>query len=405
MATIRPFAALRPQPDRAGRICELPYDVFSEAEARAQAAGNPWSFLHVSRPEVDLPAATDPYTPLVYATGREQFRRLRQEGLLWREPRPAISLYRQVMGNHTQVGFVAVASCAEYRLGVIRKHELTRPDKEDDRVRHLEALGAQTGPAFLVYRNRPELDAILQAGTQDLPDTDFVAPDGVRHTSWTLRDPATLSQVQESFARVETLYIADGHHRTAAAARVAEARRDAGPAAFFLAVIFPHDQVQILAYHRAVRDLWGRTPREFLDALARVVNVEMSPAGRQPGPHQVGLLLESRWHLLSWRPAQREVADAVEALDVSLLQRHVLAPLLGIENPRTSERIGFVGGIRGPEELERLVATGEAACAFALHPTSIEELMDVADRGGLMPPKSTWFEPKLRDGMFCHLLD
>lgn len=401
MATIRPFAALRPRPDRAARICEPPYDVMSEAEARRMAAGNPLSFLRVSRPEIGLPLGTDPHSPAAYAQARRGFEALLADGSLYREARPAFYLYRQILGAHRQTGIVAAASCAEYLAGVIRKHELTRPDKELDRVHHIEAVEAQTGPAFLFHRAVPALAAFVREVEARTPDVDFTAPDGVRHTTWTLAEPESIGFVEAQFAAIPRLYIADGHHRSAAAARVFGARQGTGGSGGFLSVIFPHDTLQILPYHRVVKDLNGLSPAGLRERLAAIGEVAGDGSGQPPRPHEFDLYLEGRWQRWRFGAALTGAADPAERLDVALLQRHVLAPMFGIENPRTSQRLGFVGGIRGPGELERLVEAGEAACAFALHPTGIEELMAIADAGGIMPPKSTWFEPKLRDALFC----
>ncbi len=404
MATLKPFAALRPKPEMAARICELPYDVLSSEEARAIAAGNPLSFLHVSKPEIDLPPGTGLYDPAVYAKGRENFARLRTTGSLYQDARPSFYLYRQVMDRHSQVGLVAAASCEEYLKGIIKKHELTRPDKEDDRVRHVEALNAQTGPAFLVYRAVPELDALFARVTAGPPEVDFTAADGVRHSAWTLGEPADIRSVETAFARLPSLYIADGHHRTAAAGRIFLNRKGAGESARFLAVIFPHDQIQILPYHRVLKDLHGHSPEQLLQHLAGVFTIGEAGAPLPARRHELGFYLGGQWRTLTFREHFTRTRDPVERLDVTLLQQFVLAPLFGIDDPRTSQRINFVGGIRGPAELERLVNRGDYACAFSLFPTGIEDLMTIADAGGTMPPKSTWFEPKLRDGMFCHLI-
>ena len=404
MATIQPFAALRPRPELASRLCELPYDVMSSDEARALAAGNPLSFLRVSKPEIDLPPGTDLYAPEVYAKGKENFDRLIADGALRRDAEPRFYFYRQIMGRHTQTGLVAAASCADYLGGVIKKHELTRVDKEDDRVRHIETLNAQTGPAFLTYRAVPTLDALAARVTAGAPEVDFTAPDGVRHSAWAVTDAADTVRIAAEFARIPCLYIADGHHRSAAAGRVFQRRKGAGGSGEFLTVIFPHNQMQILPYHRVLKDLHGLTPETLLPRLAGVF--EPLPAGDpQPArPHHMSLYLAGRWHALAFRGEFTRPENPIERLDVSLLQRLVLAPVFGIEDPRTSQRISFVGGIRGTGELEKLVDRGDYACAFALHPTGIEDLMAIADAGGIMPPKSTWFEPKLRDGMFCHLI-
>jgi uncharacterized protein (DUF1015 family) len=404
MATIKPFAAVRPQPQLAGRICELPYDVMSSEEARAIAKDNPLSFLHVSKPEIDLPPGTDLYSPAVYAQGKENFTRLISEGALVQDAKPCFYLYRQVMGQHSQTGIVAASSCQEYLDGIIKKHELTRVDKEDDRVRHIETLNSQTGPVFLVYRAVAALDAFVAKKTAEAPAIDFTAPDGVRHTSWVVDNEAEIRLIEVEFACLGCLYIADGHHRSAAAARVHVKRQGAGQSARFLTVIFPHNQMRILPYNRVLKDFNGMTPAQLLDKLEAIF--EISKPGN-PSPkckHEAALYLGGQWLTLRFRPQFTNITDPIEKLDVTLLQKNVLAPLFGIDDPRTSKRINFVGGIRGTRELEQLVDRGEYVCAFSMFPTSIEDLMSIADAGGIMPPKSTWFEPKLRDAMFCHNL-
>jgi uncharacterized protein (DUF1015 family) len=411
MAIIKPFAALRPDPRLAHRICELPYDVMSSEEARQLASANPLSFLHVSKPEIDLPPATDLYSPAVYAAGKQNFKRLISQGALRRDEGPAFYLYRQIMGNHSQIGLVAAASCEDYLTGVIKKHEHTRPDKEDDRVRHIEVLDSQTGPVFLVYTAKESIDILVSVITggsagkpAQPPDVDFTAPDGVRHTSWRIDDPASVRTIVESLRDTPALYIADGHHRSAAAGRVYKARRGAGESGFFLSVLFPHDQVQILAYNRVLKDLNGLSPSQVLEKLDGVFILKSGSSAPPSRKHELGLFLEGRWHTLNFRPRFAATTDPVEKLDVTLLQKYVLEPIFGIEDPRTSKRVNFVGGIRGTAELEKLVVRGEYACAFSMYPTRIEDLMSIADAGGIMPPKSTWFEPKLRDGMFCHMI-
>jgi uncharacterized protein (DUF1015 family) len=416
MATIRPFAALRPKPGLALRICELPYDVMSSEEARQIAAGNPLSFLHVSKPEIDLPPAIDAYAEEVYAKGAENFRRLIAQGALRQDPQPCFYLYRQVMGSHSQVGLVAAASCEEYLRGTIKKHELTRPDKEEDRVRHIEALDSQTGPAFLVFTASRALDALVAEHTAGPPAVDFTASDSVRHTAWVVSDVSAVQAFETQFASITSLYIADGHHRSAAAARVFQKRAKPGApvgrneCAFFLSVIFPHNQVQVLPYNRVLQDLNGHSAQELLQELDAVFTIQPSSstpavAGGTPArKHEMALYLAGRWHTLRFRPDLLAATDAIGQLDVTLLQRHVLEPIFGIADPRTSDRINFIGGIRGTAELEKLVNSGEYACAFSMFPTGIDDLMAIADAGQIMPPKSTWFEPKLRDAMFCHML-
>ena len=402
MAIIKPFPALLPATGRASEICELPYDVMSTAEARQMAEGRPSSFLHVSRPEIDLPEGTDPTDPRVYAKARENLDRLIAEGALRADDRAHYYLYRQIMGEHSQLGLVAVASCAEYSDNTIRKHEFTRPAKEDDRVAHLEALDAQTGPVFVTYPADAGLDELLGRIASGEPDHDFTAPDGVQHTSWTVSSGENAQFIASRFDAIPNLYIADGHHRSAAAERVAERRAGSGTSGLFLTVLFPHNQMQILAYNRAVRDLNGQSPEAFLGALGQAFDIEESGLAKPRGKHEICLYLGGRWRTLRPKVSSIDPDDPIKQLDVSILQNHALASLLGIDDPRRSERIAFVGGIRGTGELEKLVDSGGFACAFSLYPTSIGDLMSIADGGGVMPPKSTWFEPKLRDGMFSH---
>lgn len=402
MAKIKPFAAVRPSPPLAARVCELPYDVMSAEEARELAAGNPLSFLRVSRPEIEFPLGTDPYSAPVYKAGRANFQRLLSEGALKQDPQPCFHLYRQTMGSHVQTGIVAVASCAEYLSGDIRKHELTRPDKEDDRVRHIEALEAQTGPVFLTYRAHADVDELVARLAAQPPAVDFTAADAVRHTAWVVVEETDQAFIQSRFADISRLYIADGHHRSAAAARVFQARKGTGHSAWFLAVLFPHDQLRVLPYNRVLRDLNGLSPEDLLERLTSVFRITPEGDGSPRAKGCLALYLAGKWHSLEFQGSALADATGIEGLDVSLLQRQVLGPVLGIEDPRTSRRIGFVGGIRGTEELRKLVDTGEYACAFSMFPTSVEDLMTIADQNEIMPPKSTWFEPKLRDAMFCH---
>lgn len=404
MATITPFAALRPDPALAAKVCELPYDVMSSEEARIMAAGNPLSFLRVSKPEIDLPEGIDLYSDAVYAKGRENFEKLIADGVLRRDPAPMFHLYRQVMGGHSQIGLVGLAGCQEYLDNIVKKHELTRPDKEDDRVRHIEALDAQTGPVFLTYRADSAIDALVSRITAGAPEIDFTSPDGVRHSSWPVADAADIAFLESAFTGMAALYIADGHHRSAAAGRIYQSRKGAGGSAGFLTVIFPHNQMNILAYNRVLKDLHGKTPEELLSALGQVFEVRENGAPLPSSKHQLGFYMAGKWYGLLFKPEFTSAGSAIDLLDVSLLQTTILAPLFDIQDPRTSKSIVFVGGIRGTDELEKLVDSGEFACAFSMFPTGIEDLMEIADAGGIMPPKSTWFEPKLRDAMFSHLL-
>jgi uncharacterized protein (DUF1015 family) len=380
----------------------------SSDEARKVAAGNPLSFLHVSKPEIDLPAGTDPHAAAVYARGRDNFQRLIRDGALKQDELPCFYLYRQVLGHHAQTGLVATASCEEYLAGSIKKHELTRPDKEDDRVRHIEALNAQTGPVFLTYRAAAALDQFVAQKTALTPEVDFVGKDGVRHTSWVVAGADDINFICAQFAKIPALYIADGHHRCAAAARVFQSRKGAGLSRRFLAVIFPHNQMQILPYNRAVKDLNGWPPEQLWEILGTAFAIDQRGAALPARKHELGFYFQGQWRTLAFRQKLIEriakIGKPAEQLDVSLLQTWVLAPAFGIHDPRTSERISFVGGIRGPAELEKLVNGGTHACAFSMYPTDIGDLMTIADAGGIMPPKSTWFEPKLRDAMFCHLI-
>lgn len=404
MATLKPFAALRPKPELAAQICELPYDVMSSEEARAMAAGNPLSFLHVSKPEIDLPPGTDLYSDAVYAKGKENFAKFISQGALQQDKQPCFYLYRQIMGGHSQIGLVAAASCEEYLQNIIKKHEFTRPDKEDDRVRHIETLNSQTGPVFLTYRAVDALDTFIADRVAKTPEVDFTGKDGVRHTSWTVADADGIKFIADQFAEIPFLYIADGHHRSAAAGRVYQSRKGAGHSGQFLTVIFPHNQMQILPYNRVLKSLNGLTAPQLLQKLDAIFVLKSNGAAKPTRKHELGLFISGQWHTLTFRPQFAATSDPIEKLDVTLLQKFVLDPIFGITDPRTSKQINFVGGIRGTAELEKLVSSGEYACAFSMFPTSIEDLMTIADAGGIMPPKSTWFEPKLRDAMFCHMI-
>lgn len=413
MTLIRPFTGLRPAPGRAQEVIAPPYDVLSSDEARSRAAGKPWSFLHISKAEVDLPPGTDPYAPTVYAKARENFDRMLAQAVLLRDPEPFYYLYRLVMGTHSQVGLVAAASVTAYESGRIRRHEFTRPDKEDDRVRQIDMLNAQTGPVFLTYRHAAEVDALVTHLTAETPEVDVTADDGVRHSLWVARERSTIEALTRAFEGRERLYIADGHHRCAAAARVAATRRAADPRRlgneaydYFLAVMFPDNQVQILAYNRVVKDLRGLSHEQFLAHVGAVFEVTPAALPVKPaGAGEFGMYLAGQWYRLRIRPERIPRADPVRRLDVSLLQESLLDPILGIGDPRRDQRVDFVGGVRGLAELERRVKSGEMAAAFSLFPTSLADLMAVADAGGVMPPKSTWFEPKLADGLVSHILD
>ena len=368
------------------------------------AKDNPYSFLHVSRPEIDLGPEVDAYSAAVYAKGAENLRLLMEKNALIQDPAPCFYLYQQILEDHRQIGLVAAASCEEYDSGSIKKHELTRPIKEDDRVRHIEALNAHTGPVFLTYRAVSEIDSFVDRASAAEPAIDYSATDGVRHTSWIIDSEEDISFLRDQFSSIECLYIADGHHRSAAASRVNLSRHGAGQSSQFLAVIFPHNQMQILSYNRVVKSLNGMTAEEFLSRLDSLFVIQSGGDGGCKKKNELGLYLRGKWDSFFFKCDRVKAESLMGELDVALLQNHVLGPLLGIDDPRNSTQIDFVGGIRGAAELERLVDGGDYKCAFSLYPTSIEDLMEIADANGIMPPKSTWFEPKLRDGMFCHLI-
>lgn len=402
---IKAFQALRPPPSLAEKVSSPPYDVVDTAEARRQAEGNPDCFFHVSRAEIDLPDGTNLYDDVVYRTAAANFAAFRDRGTLAPDAEPGLYLYRLAWGAHVQTGVVAVCHADDYQHNVIRKHEKTRQAPEDDRTRHLVALGAHTGPVLLAYRDQAAVDRLVDEETRSAPLYDFTAPDGIRHTFWKALQSGLLEKL---FAAVPAAYIADGHHRAAAAARVARERRAAGASTeeecnWFLAVLFPASRLKILPYNRCVRDLNGLAPDAFLRKVEEQFEVTPAAHAVPEHPGRVHLFLDNRWLRLSWPSAAME--DPVASLDVSVLQDRLLGPVLGIDDPRKNPRIEFVGGIHGTKELEARVRGGRAAAAFSLYPTTVDQLMAVADRGLTMPPKSTWFEPKLRDGLLIHPLE
>ncbi len=407
MSIVRPFRALRPTSAVASAVAEVPYDVVDVAEARALGAANPLSFIHVSRAEIDLPEGTDVYSGAVYDKARANFERLRLTAPLIQEPEPALYLYRLTMGTHVQTGLAGCYSIDEYDADLIRKHERTRRDKEDDRTRHISTLRAQTGPVFLTYRASAAVDAVAARATALPPLFDFTARDAVRHSLWKVTG-ADLDDIVRGFAALPCLYIADGHHRAASAARTRRALAAEGheseEADWMLAVAFPDNQTQILPYNRVVKDLGGLTPDSLLSEVRRRFReLEAKPSPARKG--EACLYLAGRWHTFELGGTERpEGASVIGTLDVSLLQDRLLAPVLQIADPRTDKRIDFVGGIRGTAALERLVNEGRAAAAFSMFPVGVSDLMRIADAGEIMPPKSTWFEPKLRDGLLTHLL-
>ena len=408
MAVIRPFRALRPQAERAQLVASVPYDVVNTEEARALANGNPLSFLHVSRPEIDLPPGTDIYSDAVYRKAVENFEKLIATCPLETEAEPSLYLYRLIMGDHEQIGVVACCSIDEYDDGTIRKHERTRRDKEDDRTRHMLMLRAQTGPVFLTYRAQHEIDEQVSEAVNAAPLFDLTAADGVRHTIWRLDETDALVK---SFESVPLLYIADGHHRAASASRARvelkeQSFRHTGKEDYnyFLTVIFPDSQVRILAYNRTVQDLNGLSSEEFLQAIRKQFTITENASPEPPQRGFWSMYLDGKWYGLELSPDATLPAGTVAMLDVSILQDRLLDPILGVKDIRTDKRVDFIGGLRGTKELERLVDEGKAAVAFSLYPTTVEELLMVSDANEIMPPKSTWFEPKLRDGLLIHTI-
>lgn len=412
MALIKPFRALRPPKSLAEKVAALPYDVMNVEEAKAMAEGNLYSFLHISRPEIDLPSEVDPYAEEVYEKGRENMQRFIAEGTLVQDRDECYYVYRQKMGAMEQTGLVVCAGVDDYENGVIKKHELTRADKEEDRVKHIDYLDANDEPVFYTYRTEPVITAIVAGVAAGEPTYHFTTDDGVTHTLWIIGDGAIIDDLTTRFAAIETLYVADGHHRSAAAGRVRELRRAANPSHtgneeynWFLTVIFPDSEMNIMPYNRAVKDLNGHSVAELMARVGERFSIAPAARGYAPSRrHEFGMYLEGRWYQLVAKPGTFDEGDAVSHLDVSILQNNLLSPILAIRNPRTDQRISFVGGIRGTEELERLVDGGGYRIAFSLNPTSMEELMQLADAGQIMPPKSTWFEPKLRSGLFVHQL-
>lgn len=405
MAVIRPFRALRPSRDTADAVSSVPYDVVSTEEARQLASNNPLSFLRVTRSEIDLPPGSDPYAPAVYEKARENLTALRANAPLVMDAEPSLYLYRLRMAGHEQTGIGGTFSIDEYEHDVIKKHERTRRDKEDDRTRHIVELRAQTGVVFLTYRASEAIDQLCRAVTADAPLYDFRAADGVHHTIWSVQ-PHEAGALVDAFGRIPALYIADGHHRAASAARARtelRSRGDSAEADSFIAVAFPDNQMHILPYNRTVKDLAGQTPAVFLAALQARVPVRKGSA-TPPGKGAVAMYLDGRWHTLDLSAAAPADGSRASSLDVALLQQHVLEPLLGIGDVRSDKRIDFVGGARGTAALEQAVNSGNAAVAFSMHPVTIHDLMSISDEGGIMPPKSTWFEPKLRDGLLVHVV-
>ena len=413
MAFIKPFKGVRPTKELAEKVAALPYDVMNTEEARQMAAGNEVSFLHISRPEIDLPGETNIHSDEVYAKGHENLAGFLARGVLVQDESERYYVYRQKMRGLTQTGLVVCAGVDDYQKGAIKKHELTRADKEEDRVRHIDVLNANDEPVFYTYKNDPVISQTVERIASAAPLYDFTTDDGVSHALWSVGEQADIDTLTARFAAIPTLYVADGHHRSAAASRVRDLRKGANPQHdgreeynFFLTVIFPDNEMTIMPYNRVVKDLCGRSVAEFMARVAE--QFEVTPVGSALSPgrrHQFGMYLAGTWYELVARDGSFAAGDAVASMDVSILQDNLLSPVLGVRNPRTDQRIHFVGGIRGVGELERVVDSGEYQVAFSLFPTSIGELMALADEDKIMPPKSTWFEPKLRSGLFVHLLD
>jgi uncharacterized protein (DUF1015 family) len=408
MALVLPFKAVRPLANYAADVAALPYDVMTREEGQKAVAGKALSFMHVEKSEIDVPDGTRPDDPVIYETAKRNLAKLRLDGILTQDESPCYYVYRQQMGKQVQTGIVAVMSAAEYDEGKIKKHELTRQDKEDDRIRHVDTVDAQTGPVFISYLARPAINAIVEKIIAGKPEYNFTAEDGVIHTAWVIKDAAGIESLINEFAKVDALYIADGHHRAAAAATVARRRRKPGQlqeSDHVLAVFFPHNQLKVMDYNRAVKDLRGLTAVQFLQKISAKFTVTENFAARSPlRLHDFGMYLGGRWYCITIKEGAYDAKDPVASLDAAILQDHLLAPVLGIADPRTDDRIKFIGGIRGMAELEKLVDREGYAVAFSLYPTTMEQIMKVADAGAIMPPKSTWFEPKLRSGLFVHTL-
>ncbi len=414
MADVKPFRGLRPQKHLADKVAAPPYDVLNSEEARQLAKDNPYSFLHINKPEISLPPEVDLYDDRVYQKGAENLRKMIDEKIVVQDDSPHFYVYKQVMGSHEQVGLVACASVEDYENDIIKKHEFTRPDKEDDRVKHIDHQNAQVGPVFLTYHANQTIDTLTATTMQSTPEYDITGDDGVRHTLWIVDNADTISTIQNTFAGIDYLYVADGHHRSAAAMRVKQQRQAANASHsgeeeynYFLVVIFPHNQMQILDYNRLVKDLNGRSKEEFLKEIAANFSVTKLDSGQPYKPqkaHEFGMYLQGDWYKLETPPGSFDPNDPVGRLDVSILQENLLSPILGIKDQRKDKRIDFVGGIRGLGELKKRVDSGDWAVAFALFPTAIEDLIAIADAGEVMPPKSTWFEPKLKSGLVVHLL-
>jgi uncharacterized protein (DUF1015 family) len=413
MAVFRPFKAFRPTKEHAAEVAAKPYDVLNSEEAREEVKGHPLSFLHVGKPEVDLDPSINLYDPMVYQKGKDNLHKLIDEGVLVQDQNEYFYIYAQTMDGRTQYGLVGCASVNDYWDDIIKKHEKTRKDKEQDRSEHVRVTNAHTGPIFLTYRDVDEINSMVSKVVAAPPENDIVTQDGIRHQTWLIKDTAMIKTIYEILDKVDYLYVADGHHRSAAAGIVGRERQKANPNHtgdeeynFFLAVLFPASHLFIMDYNRVIKDLNGLTQEEFLNRLTKHFSFEKVDEQYKPTQKgEMGMYMGGQWYKVSTEKSLLDNHDPVERLDVAILQKYVLDEILGIEDPRTSKRVDFVGGIRGLGELEKRVNSGEMILAFSMYPTSVEELMSIADAGKIMPPKSTWFEPKLRDGLFVHFLD
>ena len=413
MALVLPFKAVRPQQKFVSQVAALPYDVMTREEGQKAVWGNALSFMHVEKSEIDVPDNTKSNDDLIYQTAKRNFIQMVEKGVLLQDKLPCFYIYRQKMGSQMQTGIVGLMSASEYDEGKIKKHELTRKDKEEDRIRHVDTVNAQTGPVFISYRERKNLNKIVDEITAASPEYDFTAEDGVEHTVWVVDDAKQIDNIRKEFSEVESLYIADGHHRAAAAATIGGNRRSQDKSNVsgkeyesVLAVFFPHTQLKVMDYNRAVKDLNGLTPGEFIEKISACFTVSKNFTARSPEQlHDFGMYLGDEWYKITVKKGVYNENDPVASLDAAILQDHLLFPVLGIKDPRVDDRIKFIGGIRGMDELEKLVNKDGFAVAFSLYPTSMEQIIKVADAGAIMPPKSTWFEPKLRSGIFVHKLD
>ncbi len=411
MAFVLPFKAIRPLKKFVSHVASLPYDVMTKEEARVAVKGNSMSFMHVEKSEIDVPERIKNNDPLIYETAKKNFNKMREEGILKKDASPCFYIYRQQIKDQTQTGVVGLVSTKEYETGKIKKHELTRQDKEEDRIHHIETVHAQTGPVFITYRYRDTINKIVENVVKQNPEYNFTADDGVKHTVWVLADLRIIEEIKKEFLSIGSLYIADGHHRAAAAAEVARKRRESDnkteneikESDFIMAVLFPHNQLKVMDYNRAVKDLNNLKPDNFLEKISHHFTITENYKTKSPHEfHDFGMYLRGKWYKLTAKKGIYDENDPVGSLDAAILQESLLAPVLGIKDPRTDNRIKFVGGIRGMAELEKLVDQEGFAVAFSLYPTSVEQIMKVADEGKIMPPKSTWFEPKLRSGIFVH---